>query len=220
VYAADDDALWILKRRSKPLEAPARKCAFIPALFSLAFVFFVSMAADAQPAPVSYRAFAVNMSNVGRTGADSIDITIDRWTTDAEAALLHDALVEKDSDALLKAIHKIKPRVGAIRRANGGLGWDIQYARRTELPSGGYRVVFATDRPMSFYEAANRPRSADYEFLWAELHIGANGEGEGKLVPRAKITYDKEKRVVEIENYANLPVQLTQVTEVKKRAEH
>jgi hypothetical protein len=201
------------------MTARAHKYAFVPALFSLALVFFASVSAGAQAAPVSYRAFAVNMSNVGRTGADSVDITIDRWTTDAEATLLHDALIEKDSDALLKAIHKITPRVGVIRRANGGLGWDIQYARRTDLPSGGYRVVFATDRPMSFFEAANRPRSADYEFLWAELHIGADGEGEGKLVPRAKITYDKDKRVVEIENYANLPVQLTKVTEVKKRAE-
>ena len=72
------------------------------ALFSLALVFFVSVKVGAQPAPVSYRAFAVNMSNVGRTGADSIDITINRWTTEAEAALLHDALIEKDSDALLK----------------------------------------------------------------------------------------------------------------------
>lgn len=201
------------------MTAGARKYAFKAALFSIALMFFVPVRAAAQAAPVAYRAFAVNMSNVGQTGADSIDITIDRWTTDGEAASLHDALIEKDSDALLKAIHNVKPRVGVIRRANGGLGWDIQYARRTELPSGGYRVVFATDRPMSFYEAANRPRSADYEFLWAELHIGANGEGEGKLVPRAKITYDKDKRVVEIENYANLPVQLNQVTEVKKRAD-
>jgi len=197
----------------------ASRWKFVPALCSVALIGAAGLSALAQPAPVSFRAFAVNMSNVGRTGAESIDIKIERWTTDAEAAQLRDALIEKDSDALLKQVHKIKPRAGTIRSANGGLGWDIQYARRTELASGGYRVVFGTDRPMSFFEAANRPRSADYEYLWAELRIGPDGEGEGKLVPRGKITYDKDKRVVELENYANLPVQLTKVTQVKKSAD-
>lgn len=59
-------------------------------------------------------------------------------------------------------------------------------------------------------------RSADYEFLLGEIRIGPDGKGEGKLVPMAKITYNKVARAIEIENYASEPVRLTQVTEKRK----
>ena len=102
-------------------------------------------------------------------------------------------------------------KVGFIRRTGGGLGWNIQYARKEPLPDGGYRLIFATDRPMSFAERVSQPRSADYEFMVAELRMGKDGKGEGKLVPAAKVTFNKDENVIEIENYANEPVQLTKI---------
>jgi hypothetical protein len=168
---------------------------------------------------VRYRAVAVNMSNVGAPGLFPLDITIERWTTDEELARLRDALLEKGSDRLLEELQEIEPRAGYIRRADGGLGWDIRYARKMELPDGGYRVVFGTDRPMSFYERVNQPRSAEYEFLLGELRMRPDGKGEGKLVPMAKITYDKDDRLIEIENYASEPVRLTEVTEMREDAD-
>ena len=106
--------------------------------------------------------------------------------------------------------------VGYIRRQGGGLGWDLQFARRTDLPGGGHRVVFATDRPMSFTERSTNPRSADYEFLFGEIRIGPDGKGEGKVVPMARIEYDEQSRSIQIENYATEPVRLTQVIEEKR----
>ena len=38
--------------------------------------------------------------------------------------------------------------------------WDLHFARNIKTDEGR-QVVIATDRPMSFWEAANRPRSAD-----------------------------------------------------------
>lgn len=38
--------------------------------------------------PFRLTAVALNMSNVGRTGMGTIDITIDRWSTDERNALL------------------------------------------------------------------------------------------------------------------------------------
>jgi hypothetical protein len=149
---------------------------------------------------------------------DNLDIAIERWTTDAEFAKLKDALVEKGGDSLLHELSSVKPRVGYIRRTGGGLGWDLRYARKTDLPSGGYRVVFATDGPMSFAERSTNPRSAEYEFLVGEIRIGRDGKGEGKLVPMASVEYDEESRSIQIENYASEPVRLTQVTEEKRRA--
>ncbi|HEY6547668.1 MAG TPA: hypothetical protein VI589_07170 [Vicinamibacteria bacterium] len=185
----------------------------------LAFGLFAAAPAVAPAAePVlSLTAFAVNMSGVGRQGrAETLQIVIERWSSDEERAQLIDTLVEKSSDKLLDAVQKIKPRAGFIRTTTS-LGWDIQFARMTDLPSGGKRIVFATDRPIAFGEARNSTRSSDYEFMLCEVRLGANGKGEGKLVAAAKITWDKDKKQVEIENYAQEPVRLTQVTEDKKK---
>jgi hypothetical protein len=106
------------------------------------------------------------------------------------------------------------PRVGSIART-GQLGWDIRFAQQIAAGGGGRRIVIATDRPLSFWEASNQPRSADYAFTLAEVRLGPDGKGEGKLVPAAKIEYDQESKTLEIENYNTEPVRLTQVEVVK-----
>ena len=73
-------------------------------------------------------------------------------------------------------------------------------------------MLFVTDRPISFREARENTRSADYEFMVCEIRLGPDGKGEGRLAAGTKITYDKEKRQVELENYGQQPVRLTQVT--------
>jgi|SRR5215813_1454732 len=171
-------------------------------------------AARAADPVLRLNAFAVNMSGFGRTSTQTLDITIERWTTDEERKRLLDTLIEKNSDKLLDALQKIKPRAGYIRTTTS-LGWDIQYARMMDLPSGGKRIIFGTDRPMGFYEVRNNTRSADYEYMLCEIRLGPDGKGEGKLATAAKISYDKELGKVEIENYGIEPVRLTQVTVAK-----
>jgi hypothetical protein len=149
---------------------------------------------------------------------ETLDIAIERWTSDTEFAKLKDTLVEKGGASLLNELQNVKPRVGYIRRTGGGIGWDLRYACKSEQSAGGYRVVFATDRPMSFAERSTNPRSAQYEFLVGEIRIGSDGKGEGKLVPMASVEYDEESRSIHIENFATEPVRLTQVTEEKRRA--
>jgi hypothetical protein len=182
-------------------------------LLSLPLVVLAATPASAGDKPaLSMTATAVNMSGVGRAGATSLTIVIERWSTDEERAKLVDTLVEKGSDKLLDTLDDIKPRAGFIR-TNGSLGWDIQYARMQDLPSGGKRIIFATDRPMNFYEVRNNNRSTDYEFMLCEIRLNAEGtKGEGKLATAAKISYDKAEKRVEIENYGQQPVRLTQVT--------
>ena len=175
-----------------------------------------ALPAGADSGRLTLRALAVNMSNVGGRGAESVDIVIERWSGEDEHARLRDALLEKGPDGLMDALQDNK-RAGYIRPGNGGLGWDVHYARRIPLPGGGYRVVFATDRPMSFQELWRQPRSADYDFMVGELRVGPDGKGEGKVVPRAKIDFDKEKGVIEIENYASEPVRLTSVRQVEPK---
>jgi hypothetical protein len=193
---------------SNPPRRPIRKGAALGLLTALT----LAPLASAKDKPVlSLTAFAVNMSGVGRARAETLQIVIERWSTDEERQKLLDILVESGSDKLMDAVQKIKPRAGYIRTTTS-LGWDVQFAREQELPSGGRRIIFATDRPMGFYELRNNTRSVDYEFMLCEIRLGPDGKGEGKLAGGSKITYDRAKKVIEVENYGIEPVRLTQVT--------
>ena len=72
------------------------------------------------------------------------------------------------------------------------------------------RVLIATDRRLGFLELTRSSRTLDYPFMIIELRLGPNGEGEGKLMPLAKVTQYPDD-VVEIENYDIQPVRLTNV---------
>lgn len=160
---------------------------------------------------LTLRTFGVSMGSPGAAGIANIDIVIERWSTDAERARLRDALVEKGSDHLLSTLQDIKPRVGFIR-VNGGLGWDLRYAREeVSSTTGAQRIVIATDRPLTYWETVSRPRSADYEFTLAEIRIGKDGKGQGKLVQAAQVSWNKDTQMIEIENYQTQPVRLNAV---------
>lgn len=160
-------------------------------------------------------AVTVNMSNVGRPGADKVEIVIERWSSERERSALIATLKDKGPDALLSALQKL-PRVGYIRRANGGVGWDLHYARERKLEDGGRQIVVATDRPISTWEAMDRPRSVDYDFTIADIRFDGDGKGVGKLSVAAKVSVNDETGMVEIEDFGSEPVRMTDV--VSERA--
>jgi hypothetical protein len=49
-----------------------------------------------------------------------------------------------------------------------------------------------------------------------EIRLGPDGKGDGRLVPAAKVTFDRGTRAIEIENFDTQPVRLTYVTRDKK----
>jgi hypothetical protein len=132
-------------------------------------------------------------------------------STNDERDRLRTALIQRGQGALLAELQKIKPRAGYIR-SDFSVGWDIHFAREEQTPDGGRRIIVATDRPMSFWEAVNHPRSADYGFTLAEIRLGKDGKGAGKIVSPAKVTWNPERGAIEITNYGTEPVRLTQVT--------
>jgi hypothetical protein len=166
-------------------------------------------------APLRMTAFAVNMSNIGTGGANTVDIVIDRWSTDAERQQLISAFVEKGPDALLRALQKTK-RVGYIRLPNT-LGYDLHFARKHPGKDGGEQIIIMTDRRIGFWEARDQPRTIDYPFTLMDIRVNTKGEGEGKLSVATKITYNKETNTVELENYASEPVRLQNVRVESKK---
>ena len=159
-------------------------------------------------------AFAVDMSNMAnRTRAGTVDIVINRWSSDEERDTLRAALREGGTDTLLKALQKIKEPAGYIRTPSS-IGYPLRFARQIPNPDGGKRIIVATDRYVSFLEATTQPRTIDYPFMLVDIRLGPDGKGTGKLMPLAKVT-ESEDHVVEIENYASEPVRLNEVRELK-----
>jgi hypothetical protein len=171
--------------------------------------------------PLKMTAWAVNMNNTA-TGANGIvEIRITKWSTAEERQALIGTFLDKGQDGLLKMIEKVHEH-GRIRlpgamgpgraSAQASLGNDLRYTAHTKLEDGGDRIVIGTDRYISFAEEVNQPRTIDYPFTFIQIHLPkGGGEGEGKLAYATKLSFDKKKNVVEMENYGTEPVRLNQV---------
>jgi hypothetical protein len=154
-----------------------------------------------------FTAFAVNLDGAYGASTGTVQILVNRWSTDEERRNLEAVLDEKGADGLLDAVQKMKS-VGRISTP-GRLGQDLRFAYQVPLATGGRRIIVGMDRHLSFYEASQRPRSADYPFTVLEMRVDENGRGQGKLVIAAQVTSLGE--TIQLENYNNTPVRLTQV---------
>ena len=182
------------------------------ALFLVVFAFTQPVRTQTMGQPEEFTAGAIDI-NHGQTG--QIQITVNRWSTPAERAKLITALLGKGPEELLKVLQETRP-VGRIRTPDS-IGYDLHYAAQRPGSDGGRDVVLATDRPIGFWEATNRPRSIDYPFTIVQLHMKPDGTGEGKLSVAAKVTGDEDTRMIEIENYDMQPISLVDVKSEKKR---
>jgi len=160
-----------------------------------------------------FTAAAINMNN---GAAGTIEIVVNRWSTDTERDRLMSVMRERGPDKLLDTLQDL-PRVGYFRTPDS-IGWDIHFARRTAGKDGGERVTLVTDRRIGFWEAANQPRSIDYPFTVVELRLNGDGEGEGKMSLATKIIADKDNNIITLENYDLTPVQLKNVK--REKASH
>ena len=163
-------------------------------------------------------AFAVNMSNIGPGASAVVEIDIDRWSTPAERENLITTMVEKKENELLKALQKMPshgrfsiPGLVGPDPHQLRLGNPLRYAWQTAQPEGGRRIVIATDRYIGFAEARNQPRTIDYPFTLFEIRVDKAGEGQGKMAVATKISFDKKKNAIELENYSSEPVRLNNV---------
>jgi hypothetical protein len=148
-----------------------------------------------------------------------MQIDIERWTTDAERqsllALVPEASSKDGQKKLLRGLEDIKPRTGFMRLPNSP-GWDLRYAYKAVQPDGTIQIVIATDRPFTTAAYATGAYSTDFPYTLIELHMQPAGDsGEGKLLAQAGIT-SKNGRM-ELENYGNAPIALTQITREEKK---
>lgn len=165
-----------------------------------------------------FTAFAINMNSGPKTA--TVDIRIERWSTDAEREALLGILKEgegkdkyRTNQNLLKALQKM-PKAGYIRTPNT-LAWDLRYARENPMDDGGRQIVVATDRPIGFWEARNQPRTMDYPFTIVEMRLNKENRGEGKMLAGTQLYIDPKTRNLVLENYGQQPVRLNEIKPLK-----
>ena len=153
-----------------------------------------------------FTAVAIANNNLG-SGAGTVLISVDRWSTSAEREKLVSTLVKTGPRALLDALQDMRP-VGRIRTPDS-LGYDLHYAFQTPGEDGGRRIVIATDRPIGFWEAYNQPRTVDYPFTIIQMEIGPDGRGKGTLSAFTKVLASGNN--IYLENFASAPIMLTEI---------
>ena len=159
-----------------------------------------------------FDATAIVNNNLG-SGAGRVIMRVERWSTEKERGLLTQTLMQKGAAELLDVLQDQKS-VGTIRTPDS-LGYDLRYAHQEPTAEGGRRVVIATDRPVSFWEARSQPRTMDYPFTVIQMELDKDGHGKGTLSYATKIT--ARANTVELENFASSPVMLTEVESKKIR---
>jgi hypothetical protein len=153
-----------------------------------------------------FTAVAIANNNI-QTGAGTVLIAVDRWSTNAEREKFVTTLQNKGPQALVDALQDTRP-VGRIRTPDS-IGYDLRYAFQTPGEDGGRRIVIATDRPIGFWEAYDRPRTVDYPFTIVQMQIGPDGRGSGSLSEFTKVLAYGDN--IYLENFASAPVMLTDI---------
>ena len=163
----------------------------------------------------TFQARAISMGTIAPGAATTLQITIDRWSTDEERNELIATIVEKGPEELLDALRD-QEETGFVRVTGRGAGrtrWPsvrLHYAR--DIRTDGGRIIrLATDRPIGMWEAIQNPRTMDYTFTFIELRLDENNEGEGSFAIGVELKYDKEKNTLVVENLSSEPVRLTSV---------
>jgi hypothetical protein len=166
---------------------------------------------------------AVSVADERPEGA--IDILIQRWSTDAERESLVGTLVKSGPDTLLPALQNLRRRAGVVlmpgvqelgARTRTRTPRNLLFARDIMTPKGR-RIIAAAGQHLGIGESARHARlNETEEFTLIDIRFGPDGKGVGKLASADDVVYDKNMRVLEVKNYADMPVRLVDVRVVEQ----
>jgi hypothetical protein len=168
----------------------------------------------------TFMATVLQTANMRLPGGGTFQLTmnVDQWTSVEERERLLGIFKEGGSEALLKALKKMKAGYIVPPAFARWPSWDVDVASSIPQPDGGRIVRLFTDRPIIFGEAYYNTRSKEYEFGVVELKLDADGEGEGMTIPAARLSLDKEGQlVVETLPYTTGPQKLIGVRQWKDK---
>ncbi len=182
-------------------------------LLALLLLPISSVVAQSNFAKEDFSAIAIVNNNLA-SGMDRVQIHVTRWSSVDERDRLAKTLLSRGPEQLLKDLRQAAP-VGTIRTPDT-LAYDLRYAYQRPAEDGGRDIMLATDRPMSFWEVRNQPRSVDYPFTVIQMHLNRDGEGKGTLSYATRVRVVNEN-TIELENFASAPAMLTEIRAERPR---
>jgi len=173
---------------------------------------FAALAVPAQAqrrgAPESFTANLQAAGATGGAGAATIQIDVQKYSTDADRTAVESALKSGGYPAFLAALKKA-PAVGTV--VFGEQKWNIRWARELTTPKGR-SIVVVTDQPVFFVGGGRvdaKPR-AGFDVAVIQMSVDDVGLGNGSMAAAANVKAGGESGV-EINDYADKPIKLVSV---------
>ncbi len=163
----------------------------------------------APPAlPLQYAATAFGQAGAAAGKTFGLTIRVEGLTSNGEVDELIATLKQKGQDGVVSAMENMKD-IGRVS-PTGSVGTGMRLVRMRPGKAGGWHIVLATNRPITFGELYNGTRSRDYPIGIVVLDVDKDGKGTGTFAPLCKIKFNK-KHELEIENYGQKPFRLANV---------
>lgn len=154
-----------------------------------------------EGATVTGTVVAFGGRRAGRSGP--FRLIIRNYTSRQEVERLNNVL-RSGQQELLDEISKMS--AGQIQTGSGvGVPANVIFAE--PLGNGETRIRVFYQRDVHFSELRYGTRSSDYRFGYAELYIRRNGQGQGTLIPAAKIRL-RDGNTWEVEDFGIYPARL------------
>lgn len=141
-----------------------------------------------------------------------LDIGIEDYTPDSVVndlgAILGDG---NNQDALLHKFEKMK-RSGWVSLP-GRPGVDVKVIREKKT-ADGREITLLTDRPISFWEAANNPVTESYPYGMMKFTVNDKGQGKGQIFPIVRVKSIGADEIT-IKDYGVIPLEVPNVQLLK-----
>lgn len=180
----------------------SRSCIVLALLFCFAIFGNATQNPSYVGATITGTVYAFSGRLSGRSAP--FQLIVRRYASDEEVRQLNAALQSDGQDALLATLSKMD--AGRISIGTG-VGVTANAVLVNNLPNGETKLTVIFERLLRFSELRYGTRSQDYRFGYAELYLGPNGEGQGTLIPAAKIRA-REGNNWEVEDFGTFPARL------------
>jgi hypothetical protein len=194
----------------------------------MAAVLFSPASADQRPTVTDPLLFEIPYVHMQTGQPATIDLVIERWSTDVErrslAALVMSTTGDPQAQGKLQAALKgVTPQVGFLGWRFSSR-WLVKYAHETRLPDGTRRIVIATEKNVPLFDAiaqAGAPtrgvhRRMEYGFHLLEVRFPAGSKkGKGQVAPGTAIAITDEE--IDLDSRGHQPVQLMEITQLRPK---
>ena len=140
-----------------------------------------------------YETIDAQAFGTGAQMGQNIGITLNvyEFSTPADRQVLLQAYTKGQNQGLVNALQKMRA-VGHVE-ITGTLGYDVSYIKMTPTPTGR-KIVFATNRPITFGEAWSDSQSSSFNLTAGVFEINDQDKSKstGMLYPLAQLVLDKE----------------------------